>query len=63
MKGTMTMKREEARSLLRHEIGREPSETEIDGYMRGFEVGNELMDCLAEMTVEEFLAALKHGVN
>jgi hypothetical protein len=57
------MKKKEVRSFLRHEFGREPSEAEVGGFMKGYEAGNEVMERLAEMTLQEFLTALKGGIN
>ena len=59
----MKKEKKEVRRLLRQEFGHEPSEAEIDAYMKGFEVGYEVVDLLAEITPEELLAAIKGGIN
>jgi hypothetical protein len=54
---------EEMRNFLREEFGREPSRLEVEAAMVGARAGQEVMDRLAEMTFEEFLAAIKNGIN
>jgi hypothetical protein len=50
------MNEEEMRNILRKELGREPSQLEVEASLAGRRAGQEVWDLMAEMTLEKFLS-------